>query len=81
MGRAWDVATAHSRAGYSWQLGRDEVISATDKIHAMADAKGCLLCILLRGGQAHHWAPAQRLIRRTKEAGKLLGDMTYDGAD
>jgi len=57
------------------------VISATDKIHAIADAKGCLLCILLRGGQAHHWAPAQRLIRLTKEAGKLLGDMTYDGAD
>ena len=34
------------------------------KIHAIADAKGRLLCILLTGGQAHDCPPAQRLIRR-----------------
>ena len=36
------------------------------KIHAIADAKGRLLSILLTGGQAHDCPPAQRLIRRTK---------------
>ena len=38
------------------------------KIHAIADAKGRLLSILLSGGEAHDCPPAQRLIRRTKAA-------------
>ena len=38
------------------------------KIHAIADAKGRLLSILLTGGEAHDCPPAQRLIRRTKAA-------------
>lgn len=51
------------------------------KIHALADAKGRLLSILLTGGQAHDCPPAQRLIRRTKAAKKLLGDKAYDSAE
>jgi transposase len=50
------------------------------KIHALADAKGRLLSILLTGGQAHDCPPAQRLIRRVKAAAKLLGDKAYDSA-
>ena len=51
------------------------------KIHAIADAKGRLLSILLSGGEAHDGPPAQRLIRRLKAARKLLGDKAYDSAD
>jgi transposase len=51
------------------------------KIHAIADAKGRLLSILLSGGEAHDCPPAQRLIRRTKAARKLLGDKAYDSAE
>jgi transposase len=51
------------------------------KIHAIADAKGRLLSILLSGGQAHDCPPAQRLIRRIKAAKKLLGDRAYDSAE
>jgi transposase len=51
------------------------------KIHAIADAKGRLLSILLTGGQAHDCPPAQRLIRRTKIAKKLLGDKAYDSEE
>ncbi len=51
------------------------------KIHALADAKGRLLSILLTGGQAHDCPPAQRLIRRTQAADKLLGDAAYDSAE
>src|SRR4030088_436649 len=50
------------------------------KIHAITDAKGRLLSILLSGGEAHDCPPAQRLIRRTKAAKKLLGDKAYDSA-
>src|SRR2546423_10847476 len=50
------------------------------KIHAVADAKGRLLAILLSGGEAHDCPPARRLIRRTKPAKKLLGDKAYDSA-
>jgi len=51
------------------------------KIHAIADAKGRLLCLLLSGGEAHDCPPAKRLIRRTKTAKKLLGDRAYDSAE
>jgi transposase len=50
------------------------------KIHAIADAKGRLLALLLTGGEAHDCPPAQRLIRRTRSAKKLLGDRAYDSA-
>jgi transposase len=51
------------------------------KIHAIADAKGRLLSILLTGGQTHDCPPAKRLIRRTKSAKKLLGDKAYDSEE
>ena len=47
------------------------------KIHALADAKGRLLAILLTGGEAHDCPVAERLIRRTKPAKRMLGD-PYD---
>jgi transposase len=40
-----------------------------------------LLSILLTGGQAHDCPPAQRLIRRSKIAKKLLGDKAYDSEE
>jgi len=51
------------------------------KIHAIADAKGRLLSILLTGGEAHDCPVAERLIRRSKAAEKLLGDKAYDSAE
>src|SRR5215471_13928551 len=36
------------------------------KIHALADAKGRLIAILLTGGEAHDCPPVERLIRRVK---------------
>lgn len=51
------------------------------KIHAIADAKGRLLSILLTRGQAHDCPPAPRLIRRTKAAKKLIADKAYDSAE
>src|SRR5919201_522359 len=49
------------------------------KIHALADAKGRLIAILLTGGQAHDYPLAERLIRRVKPPKHMLGDMAYDG--
>ncbi|MGH6947359.1 MAG: IS5 family transposase [Kiloniellales bacterium] len=51
------------------------------KIHAIADAKGRLLSILLTGGQAYDCPPAARLIRRSNPAKKLIGDKAYDSAE
>jgi transposase len=43
------------------------------KIHALADAKGRLIAILLTGGEAHHHCPvAERLIRRVKSPKRML---------
>jgi transposase len=80
----------HTRQGSPLRLGRKkgehkQAIGRSrggrnTKIHAIADAKGRLLAILLTGGQAHDCPPAQRLIRRTKAAKKLLGDRAYDSA-
>jgi transposase len=49
------------------------------KIHALADAKGRLIAILLTGGEAHDYPLAKRLIRRVNPPEHLLGDMAYDG--
>lgn len=35
----------------------------------------------MSGGELHDCPPAQRLIRRTKPAKKLIGDKAYDSAD
>jgi len=70
----------HKKGEHKQAIGRSRGGRNT-KIHAIADAKGRLLAILLTGGQAHDYPPAQRLIRRTKPAGKLLGDRAYDSAE
>jgi hypothetical protein len=49
------------------------------KIHAIADAKGRLLSILLSGGEAHDCPPAEPLIRRTKPARKLTAPPCANG--
>ena len=51
------------------------------KIHALADAKGRLIAILLTAGEAHDYPVAKRLIRRVKPPRRLLGDNAYDGDD
>jgi transposase len=51
------------------------------KIHALADAKGRLIAILLTGGEAHDCPIAGRLIRRVKPSKRMLGDKAYDSAE
>ena len=51
------------------------------KIHALADAKGRLIAILLTGGEAHDCPVAERLIDRVEEAECMLGDKAYDSAE
>ena len=51
------------------------------KIHALADAKGRLIAILLTGGDAHDCPVAKRLIRRANSPERLLGDRAYDSAE
>jgi len=51
------------------------------KIHALADAKGRLIALLLTGGEAHDCPVAERLIRRVKPAKRMLGDKAYDSAE
>ena len=51
------------------------------KAHALADAIGHLLAILLTSGEAHDCAVAERLIRRVKSQKRMLGDKAYDSAE
>ena len=51
------------------------------KIHALADAKGRLIAILLTGGEAHDCPVAERLIRRVTPPKRMLGDKAYDSAE
>jgi transposase len=51
------------------------------KIHALADAKGRLIAILLTGGEAHDCPAAKRLIRRVKPSKRMLRDKAYDSAE
>jgi transposase len=51
------------------------------KIHALADAKGRLIAILLTGGEAHDCPVAEHLIRRVKPPKRMLGDKAYDSAE
>jgi transposase len=51
------------------------------KIHALADAEGRLIAILLTGGEAHDCPVAERLIRRVKPPKRMLGDKAYDSAE
>jgi hypothetical protein len=50
------------------------------KIHALADAKGRLIAILLTGGEAHDCPVAEQLIDRVETAELMLGDKAYDCA-
>src|SRR5262249_36508993 len=49
--------------------------------HALADAKGRLIAILLTGGEAHDCPVAERLIRRVKQPQHMLGDKAYDSTE
>jgi transposase len=51
------------------------------KIHALADAKGRLIAILLSGGEAHDCPVADRLICRVQPAECLLADKAYDSKE
>ena len=51
------------------------------KIHALADAKGRLIAILLTAGEAHDCPVAERLMRRVKPPKRMLGDKAYDSAE
>jgi transposase len=51
------------------------------KIHAIGDAKGRLLSLLLSDGSAHDYPVAQPLISLGKVAKRLLGDKAYDSAE
>jgi transposase len=51
------------------------------KIHALADAKGRLIAILLTGGEAHDCPVAERLICRVDPPKCMLGDKAYDSAE
>ena len=51
------------------------------KIHALADAKGRLIAILLTGGEAHDCPVAERLIRRVQRPKRMLGDKAYDSTE
>lgn len=73
--------------GLGWKRGEQKQAigrsrgGRNTKIHAITDAKGRLLSVLLTGGQAHDCPVAERLIRRTRPARKLLGDKAYDSAE
>lgn len=51
------------------------------KIHALSDAKGRLIAILLTGGEAHDGPVAERLISRVKPSKRMLGDKAYNSAE
>ena len=51
------------------------------KIHALGDAKGRLIALLLTGGEAHDCPAAERLIKRAKTPQRLLADKAYDSAE
>jgi hypothetical protein len=51
------------------------------KIHAIGDAKGRILTIMLTGGEAHDCPSGTELILQTKPSDTLLGDKAYDSAE
>jgi len=51
------------------------------KIHAISDAKGRLVNIMLTGGEAHDCPVGTELIEATKPADILLADKAYDSAE
>jgi hypothetical protein len=73
--------------GFGWKSGEQKQAigrsrgGRNTKIHAVADAKGRLLSILLTGGEAHDCPVAERLIRRSDAAERLLADRAYDSSE
>ena len=51
------------------------------QIHALADARGRLIAILLTGGQAQFPLREKTLIRRVKPSKRMLGDAAYDSGE
>ena len=51
------------------------------KIHALADAKGRLIAILLSGGEAHDCPPRRAPEPQSEVTRRLLGDKAYDSAE
>src|SRR5512144_1318347 len=74
FGRRWKRGEKKQAVGRS-RGGRNT------KIHALADAKGRLIAILLTGGEAHDCPVAKRLITRVEAAERMLGDKAYDSAE
>lgn len=68
------------RGGQKQAIGRSRGGRNT-KVHALADARGRLIAILLTGGEAHDCPLAERLIDRVEPADDLLADKAYDSAD
>jgi transposase len=87
--RADDRFHAHQSAplGIGWKRGEQtQAIGRSrggrnTKIHAITDAKGRLLSLILTGGEAHDCPIAKDLIRRCQAAEQLLGDKAYDSAE
>jgi IS5 family transposase len=72
---AWRSACSSLGEGRRSRGGRNT------KIHAIADAKGRLLSLMLTDGAAHDCPAAKPLIERKKAAKRLLGDKAYDSAE
>jgi transposase len=70
-------SAAGGKGGQKHAIGRSRGGRNT-KIHALADAKGRLIAILLTGGEAHDCPVANRLIKRVEPAECMLGDKAYD---
>src|SRR4029079_6449150 len=51
------------------------------KIHALADAKGRLIAILLTDGDAHDCPVAERLIDRVEDDERLLSEKRYESSE
>src|ERR1700730_3916251 len=73
------LGSGRKRGEQKQAVGRSRGARNT-KIHALADAKGRLVAILLTGGEAHDCPAAERLIRRVKPSKRMLGDKAYDSA-
>ena len=78
--KSTSLRSGWKRGAHKQAIGRSRGGRNT-KIHALADAKGRLLAILLTGGEAHDCPVAKRLIRRTEPSKELLGDKAYDSAE
>jgi transposase len=74
-------SAAGGKGGSRNRLSVAHAAGAIRRIHALADAKGRLIAILLTGGEAHDCPVAERLIRGVKSAKRMLGDKAYDSTE